>query len=152
MIATIAEMYSGRFVRSIVSSAIKKTIPRLSFCFSGFSDSVSISWCARCWRGTARGRQGCSRRRSPTRSRTWTSRRRTGSACSPTTCRKSSAARAWRRSSRRRVRCSGWWAPSCATRPRHGPARATSRREGWPRCTTRRFGKVPRAVMVGPSW
>ena len=31
---------------------------------------------ARCWRGAARGRQGCSRRRSPMRSRTSTSRRR----------------------------------------------------------------------------
>ena len=54
--------------------------------------------------------------------------------------RKSSAARAWCRSSRRRVRCSGSWAPSCATRPRHGPARATSRRGRWPRCMTPRSG------------
>lgn len=89
--------------------------------------------------------------------RTWTSRRRTGSACAPTTCRsaptgKSSAARAWCRSSRRRVRCSGSWAPSCATRPRHGPARATSRRGRWPRCTKRRSGRAPRAVMTRPSW
>lgn len=88
---------------------------------------------ARCWRGAARGRQGCSRRRSPTRWRTWTFRRRTGSACAPTTCKsaptgKSSAARAWCRYSRRRVRCSGSWEPSCAIRPRHEPARAISRR------------------------
>lgn len=88
---------------------------------------------ARCWRGAARGRQGCSRRRSPTRLRTWTFRRRTGSACAPTTCKsaptgKSSAARAWCRYSRRRVRCSGSWEPSCATRPRHEPARAIFRR------------------------
>lgn len=106
--------------------------------------------------GAGRGRQGRSRRRSPTRSRTWTSRRRTGSACAPTTCRsaqtgKSSAARAWCRSSRRRVRCSGLWVPSCATRPRHGPARATSRRGRWPSCTTRRSGRAPRAVMTGTS-
>lgn len=102
-------------------------------------------------------RRGCSRRRSPTRSRTWTSRRRTGSACAPTTCRsaptgKSSAARAWCRSSRRRVRCSGSWAPSCATRPRHGPARATSRRGRWPRCMTPRSEWVPRASTTGRSW
>lgn len=51
-----------------------------------------------------------------------------------------------------RVRCSGSWAPSCATRPRHGPARATSRRRRWLRCTTRRSGRAPRAVMTGPCW
>lgn len=77
-----------------------------------------------------------SRRRSPTRSRTWTSRRRIGSSCTPTTCRsaptgKRCAARTWCRSSHRRIRCSGSWAPSCATRPRRGPASVSSRRRRW---------------------
>ena len=47
---------------------------------------------------------------------------------------------------------SGSWAPSCATRLRHGPTRTISRRGRWPRCTTRSFGRAPRAVMTGLSW
>ena len=77
-----------------------------------------------------------SKKRSPTQSRTWTSHRRTGSACTPITCRsaptgKRCATRTWYRSSHRRIRCSGSWAPSCTTRPRRGPASIASRRSRW---------------------
>lgn len=101
------------------------------------------TWPSRCSGRAAGTPRGSSRRPSPTRRHTSTSRPRTGGARVPTTCGRGrtgrqGAGRAWRRSSRRLPPPRGWRGRSRATWTRSGRTQGTSRSGGWASSTTSR--------------
>ena len=114
------------------------------------------TWPARCSGDAAPAPHACWRRPSPTRSPTWTSRRRIGSACAPTTCRsvptaRSSGAAVSCRCSRRRSRWNALSERYCAKSTKSGGGGATSRRTRWPSFTPASRRRSPWERRPSPS-